>query len=473
VKNIVSLDDTTIDTFPQGGKYQKSETLEHSEPQMTYSFAELKERYLWLEAMVNHIPDFIYAKDREGRFLYANQAIIENNGLSCINDIIGRTDFDLHGKAAENARISEIEQRVIETGEPDLGFEEPALVGGDRWLMMSRVPLRNSSGEIIGVVGTSRDISARKASERLMLAQNRILELIVGSINISLLMKELAALIEGLAEGISCATVIFSTDHEAPMCEAPSVSRLPDELAEALSSASADRIREAMFGLASAHDNFHCFEISSASGRNRGLVGVFSAKNNLNKSLIEFLAGASHMAGIAIDRRQAEERIRFLVDHDALTGVMNRSSIEARLPELLASARQTSQKLAVGFIDIDNFKQVNDTLGHAVGDELLKATAARISEIVGETGMVARIGGDEFIVVLREGQERFDDVFERIRKTVAQSPSADDRGLRTHCSIGIAYFPDHGKTTSDLFKAADLAMYRAKQSGRNNVQAFS
>lgn len=472
MKTIISMDDTPTETSFQGEKCPKNVKIWHHDPQIIYSFAELKERYLWLDAMVNHIPDFIYAKDREGRFLYANQAILENNGLTCIDDIIGLTDFDLHGKAAENARIAEIEQRVIETGEPDLGFEEPALVGGDRWLMMSRVPLRDSSGAIIGVVGTSRDISARKASERLMLAQNRILGMIVDSVDISLLMKELAALIEGLSEGISCATVIFSPDNHAPMCEAPSLCRLPKRLSEALSSASADLIREAMFDLASNQDHFHCFEISSARGQNQGLVGV-SAQNELSKSLIEFLAGASHMAGIAIDRRQAEERIRFLIDHDALTGVMNRSAIEARMPELLACATRTAQTLAVGFIDIDNFKQVNDTFGHAVGDELLKATAARISQIVAQTGMVARIGGDEFIVVLHESDERFDDVFERIRNTVALAPAIDNAELQTHCSIGIAYFPDHGKTPDDLFKAADLAMYRAKQSGHNLVQVFS
>lgn len=87
-------------------------------------------RALWLEAMVNHVPDFMYAKDREGRFLYANQAIIQGNGLSSVDDIIGLTDYDLHGEAATDARISEIEQRVIETGEPDLGYEERALRGG-------------------------------------------------------------------------------------------------------------------------------------------------------------------------------------------------------------------------------------------------------------------------------------------------------------------------------------------------------
>lgn len=471
MKNRISMNDTTTDTSPLDENSPKNGDVWRTDPQTPYSFTELKERYLWLEAMVNHIPDFIYAKDRTGRFLYANQAILENNGLSCIDDIIGRTDFELHGEAAENARIDEIEQRVIETGEPDLGFEERALIGGDRWLMMSRVPLRDSNGAIIGVVGTSRDISARKASERLMLAQNRILKLIVDSIDITVLMRELAILIEGLADGISCATVIFSADNHPPFWEAPSLCRLPKRLSEALSSASADLICETMFDLAAHLDNFYCFEISSADGQNQGLVGV-SAQNNLNKSLIEFLAGASHMAGIAIDRRQAEERIRFLIDHDHLTGVMNRSAIEARLSELLASATPTAQTLAVGFIDIDNFKQINDTLGHAAGDELLKATAGRISEIVAQSGMVARIGGDEFIVVLRKSNERFEEVFERIRRAVAVTPAIENAGLRTHCSIGIAYFPDHGKTTGDLFKAADLAMYRAKQSGRNTVRVF-
>ncbi|WP_159946412.1 GGDEF and EAL domain-containing protein [Rhizobium sp. 18065] len=431
-------------------------------------------RALWLEAMVNHVPDFMYAKDRDGRFLYANRAIIEGNDLSSVDDIIGLTDFDLHGEAATDARISEIEQRVMETGEPDLGYEERAMRGGgDRWLMMSRVPLRDSSGAIIGIVGSSRDISAHKASERLMRAQNRILEMIVGSVAVPEFMDTLAELIEELAEGIRCAAVLFPPEDDIQTFKAPSAPNLQTPLFEALPSLSSRPNREAMARLAFENNGFLCFEIPSANGTNHGLIGISSTKNNLNRSLSEFLAGASRMAGIAIDRRQAEEQIRFLVVHDALTGLENRISLEARLPGILKSAELLSQKVTVGFLDLDNFKQINDTFGHAVGDELLKEVAGRLSRLTTGHDIVARIGGDEFVLVLHEHNQSFDDRLQRIRATVAQPLTIQGMDFKVSCSIGAAYYPSHGLIASDLFKAADLAMYKAKENGRNAVETFS
>lgn len=431
-------------------------------------------RALWLEAMVNHVPDFMYAKDRKGRFLYANQAIVQGNDLSSVDEIIGLTDFDLHGAAANDARISEIEQRVMETGEPDLGYEERAMRGGgDRWLMMSRVPLRDSNGAIIGIVGSSRDISARKASERLMRAQNRILEMIVGSVVIPELMNTLAELIEGLAEGIRCAAIIFSPEDGIQAFKAANAPNLLLPISEALSSSSSGPIREATARLVFENSGFFCCEIPSANGTNHGLIGISSTKNNLSPSLTEFLAGASRMAGIAIDRRHAEEQIRFLVVHDALTGLENRISLEARLPVILKSAEILSQKVTVGFLDLDNFKQINDTFGHAVGDELLKEAASRLSGLVTGNDIVARIGGDEFVLVLHENKESFDDRLQRIRATVAQPLKIQGMDFNVSCSIGVAYFPSHGLIASDLFKAADLAMYKAKENGRNAVETFS
>ncbi|MBU2328353.1 MAG: EAL domain-containing protein [Alphaproteobacteria bacterium] len=430
-------------------------------------------RALWLEAMVNHVPDFMYAKDREGRFLYANQAIIQGNGLSSVDDIVGLTDYDLHGEAATDARISEIERRVMETGEPDLGYEERALRGGgDSWLMMSRVPLRDSSGAIIGIVGSSRDISARKASERLIRAQNRILEMIVGSVAVPEFMSTLAELIEELTEGIGCAAVLFSPEDDIQTFKAPNAPNLQLPLIDALSSSSSRPNRELTARLVFEESDLLCFEIPSAKGTIHGLIGI-SSTNNLSPSLSEFLAGASRMAGIAIDRRQAEEQIRFLVIHDALTGLENRLSLEARLPGVLKSAEHLSQKVTVAFLDLDNFKQINDTFGHAVGDELLKEVAGRLSRLTTGHDIVARIGGDEFVLVLHENDESFDDRLQRIRAAVAQPLTIQGMDFTVSCSIGVAYYPWHGLVASDLFKAADLAMYKAKENGRNAVETFS
>ncbi|CUX45414.1 hypothetical protein AGR5A_Lc10053 [Agrobacterium genomosp. 5 str. CFBP 6626] len=114
--------------------------------------------------MIDHVPDFIYAKDLEGRFLFANRAIVSENGFDTVEELIGLTDADIHGDAAKLAGIPDTEARVMRTGEPDLGYEERAMRGDiDRWLMMSRVPLKDKAGNIIGVVGASRDITQKKS----------------------------------------------------------------------------------------------------------------------------------------------------------------------------------------------------------------------------------------------------------------------------------------------------------------------
>lgn len=407
-------------------------------------------RFDWLEAMINHVPDFIYAKDRSGRFLFANQAIVNANGLSCVEDLIGLTDTDLHGKAAADAKIAEIEQRVMETGEPDLGYEERALRGGpDRWLMMSRVPLRDKDGNVIGVVGASRDITARKGSERLMRAQARILEMIVGSVPLPAFFDEFAGLLEGLATGARACIRIEAGERGQPFQSGSLALSEPES------------------------DGCLRLPIPAADGGTHGAIGFSMPEERLDRNLGEFIAVAARMAGIAIDRWRAEERIRFLAEHDALTGLPNRGFLERRLASLLREAEAAGRHIAIGFLDLDNFKLINDTQGHGTGDALLKTVAARLSAAIGPDGLVARIGGDEFILVLQGDSDGFEPRLQDIRRLIGQTVTLDTIVLHVTCSIGMAYFPTHGATACELLAAADMAMYRVKDSGRNDLQIFS
>ncbi len=409
--------------------------------------SDLASRYDWLEAMINHVPDFIYAKDRAGRFLFANEAVVSANGLSCVEQLIGLTDTDLHGQAAHDAKIAEIESRVMETGEPDLGYEERALRGGpDRWLMMSRVPLRDKAGNVMGVVGASRDITARKGSERLMRTQARILEMIVGGVELDAFFLEFASLLEALATGARACIHIAGGEPIVAGSLPPSEP---------------------------GSDNCLYLSIPAADGGAHGRIGFSMPPGRMDRSLRELLSAAARMAGIAIDRWRAEERIRFLAEHDALTGLPNRGFLETRLAHILQDAEANARHVAIGFLDLDNFKLINDTQGHGTGDALLKTVAARLTAAIGEEGLVARIGGDEFILVLQGDSDGFEPRLQHIRRMIGQSVALDTIELHVTCSIGMAYFPTHGSTVSELMAAADMAMYRVKDSGRNGLQIFS
>ncbi|NTF45755.1 bifunctional diguanylate cyclase/phosphodiesterase [Rhizobium rhizogenes] len=394
----------------------------------------LSERYEWLEAMINYVPDFIYAKDREGRFLFANRAIVANNGFLDVEELIGLTDAEIH-PMADAEKIDVVEQRVMDTGKPDLGVEERRMKG-EGWLMMSRVPLRDRNGNIIGVVGASRDITARKRAEELMSAQTKLLQDVARGVDLSSFLKDAQMLLERLLDGRH---VSFAVDGGQTETVAEGAMEFP---------------------------------IFSRDGGRHGTL-VAETANGDETGLLEFLAGVAQTVGIAIDRHHDIAHIAYLAEHDALTGLPNRTRLDRKLVELLQKASRDQKHVAVAFVDLDNFKLVNDNLGHAAGDELLKVVAQRISARVGNSGIVSRIGGDEFIIVLTEN---LDPVHQRLRailEGISEPLTIDGVEIRVTCSMGVACSTEHGDTASDLFANADMALYRAKESGRNGIQMFN
>lgn len=171
-------------------------------------------------------------------------------------------------------------------------------------------------------------------------------------------------------------------------------------------------------------------------------------------------------------RKENEELIRYQATHDALTDLPNRSVFDTELENCLDMAARTGERLAVLFLDLDRFKMVNDTLGHSVGDALLVELGKRLRSCLRETDIVARMGGDEFILVLRNLSSRNDATLKADRILSAIHPPFNLEGNELHvtASIGISMYPDDGKTSEHLLKMADLALYRAKDAGRNQAQ---
>ena len=175
------------------------------------------------------------------------------------------------------------------------------------------------------------------------------------------------------------------------------------------------------------------------------------------------------------DIKSQEERIKHQAFHDALTGLPNRVLFKDRLGQAIAHADREGERLAVVFLDLDNFKRVNDSLGHQAGDQLLQETARRLKRCLRETDTVSRLGGDEFTMILRE-VARPEDTLEaagRILKALAEPFLIQGQELFITTSMGITFFPDDAKDSETLLKNADMAMYRAKDQGRNNLQLFT
>jgi len=175
------------------------------------------------------------------------------------------------------------------------------------------------------------------------------------------------------------------------------------------------------------------------------------------------------------ERKLAEQRVQFLAFFDSLTNLPNRALVQDRLSKAIATARRQREKLGVLHLDIDNFKIINDCLGHSQGDELLRCIAQRLEGSSRDEDTVARLGGDEFLISLGPINSAEDAavVAERIANELKPAFSINGHVLNVTCSIGISIFPDHGEDAETLIKNADAAMYASKSSGRNTFRFFS
>src|SRR5690606_27242756 len=175
------------------------------------------------------------------------------------------------------------------------------------------------------------------------------------------------------------------------------------------------------------------------------------------------------------DRRKAQNRLHHIAFHDELTGLPNRSYFQESLRRAMQEGHVLNRRVAVLFMDLDKFKTVNDSLGHAIGDELLVLVAKRLQACVRDYDMVSRMGGDEFTAVLTDlpSAESAAIVAEKIIRALSTPFELHGNTLRISTSIGIPVFPRDGESIGVLLKNADTAMYHAKSCGRNNFQYYT
>ncbi|RZI45031.1 bifunctional diguanylate cyclase/phosphodiesterase [Herbaspirillum sp. HC18] len=211
------------------------------------------------------------------------------------------------------------------------------------------------------------------------------------------------------------------------------------------------------------------------------LVGRYGQRHAVESAAAPMVDYDGKMLGTVLvlhdvtEARKAANRMTYLATHDALTGLPNRTLLHDRLQNALSLAERDDRKLAILFIDIDQFKNVNDSLGHDVGDRLLIEIARRFSALTRRSDTVCRQGGDEFIILLPEITEEYGpaEVAHKLLEALAELDRVDHQEIRVGGSIGIAIYPDNGRDADALIKHADLAMYHVKAAGRNGFQFFS
>ncbi|GAV25409.1 GGDEF domain-containing protein [Carboxydothermus islandicus] len=212
------------------------------------------------------------------------------------------------------------------------------------------------------------------------------------------------------------------------------------------------------------------FRIKTKNGKYKWIL-------SRGKALWDEEGKAIRMAGSHTDitlKKEMESKLEYMALYDSLTGLPNRNVFMERLKVAMMDAKRCSKKLAVFFVDLDNFKNINDSFGHLLGDKLLKKIAKRLIMGVRHTDIVSRIGGDEFAILMPDINNLDDTVIvaSRILELLNQPIKISNHELYVTVSIGIAIYPDHGKNERELLKNADIAMYKAKRKGKNNFQYF-
>ncbi len=454
---------------------------------------------LGLKAIIDELPDFFYVKDRDSRFVFANTMVARAFGIDDPEHLKGKRDFDFFDFETAR-RFFELEQEIMSSGERSLDMEE--LVSspvGDviTCRLTSKIPLRSDKGIVVGLIGVSRDITERRRQDDFRRGQAQILEMIARNEPLEMILEALVILVEAEVGGTSGAIMLLDREgrrlyHGAAPNLPGAYSRVIDGVAIGPNVGSCgtaawrgvpvivddvmtDPLWADFCAIAQQYGLRSCWSTPILTAQNNvlGTFALYSSEVRRPKPReMELVAMATHIAGIAIERKRGDERIHFMAHHDELTGLPNRAFFKERMAKTLHHARRNGRKVTVAYLDLDNFKDINDGLGHGAGDEVLKEVAARMANSVRASDMVVRLGGDEFVVVVVHQSNHDTGITRRLRelhKAVRKPIPYHDNQIAVTCSIGVSAFPSDGATAEELLANADAAMYRAKQLGRDKL----
>ncbi|MCK1789616.1 sensor domain-containing protein [Pseudomonas violetae] len=441
-----------------------------------------------LASYIDLLLDAVCAVDKQGRFVFISAACEQIFGYTA-DELIGQRMIDLV-HPADQLRTLDAAREIMD-GESKLNFENRYmrkdgrvvhLLWSARWSEVDQLR-----------IAVARDITGRKQAESRQAALYAISEAAHAAEDLLALFERIHLIIGEWLPALNF-TVALCDEHGSQLHfpyhvdEAGGAPDLPGAVTRCLCT-EVIRSGQPML-LTPGHDHaaagFEALVSSQHSpcwlgvplSSQNGTIGAVLVKSGpdgqryteQDQELLQFVCA---QVATAIERKQLHARLHHMARHDALTQLPNRTLLRERLKTSLATAHRDDGRMALLYVDLDRFKEVNDTHGHAVGDMLLQAVANRIKGCVTDSDTVARMGGDEFVVLLHRinAAQDAEQVAAKIRQVLAQPLRLDGHGMTIQTSIGIAHYPEHGTEEAQLLRHADEAMYGAKRRDRRRLDA--
>ncbi|HAA44418.1 MAG: hypothetical protein XD36_2405 [Halomonas sp. 54_146] len=421
--------------------------------------AKLRQSQAQLHALMENSTVMMALKDLNGRYTFANPQFLNTFGLTK-DELVGHNTFELFPEAyASSVWACDLEslryQRMIKA---EHVLATPA---GLRIFSSVHQVLRDEQGHPHLILTEAEDITARKLAEREMQVAAKVYEqageaivVINASGNVQSVNAAFTRITGFTAEqvlGTPALAVLYSEQGNEQGAEPSDTCHIVWELVQ--------------------KNGFWQGEVCNQ--RHDGtLFSQWLTLNSIAPDRHEEMLYVAVFSDIS-HIKESQQHAEYLATHDALTGLPNRTLFQDRLQVAIAHSRRNNQVSALMFLDLDNFKSINDTLGHDVGDELLIQVAGRLRELVREMDTVARLGGDEFTIIVTDTTiEGAEQVAKRIVESLAKPFEVRRHSLFVTSSIGLAFCPDDSDDVAGLTKAADTAMYRAKENGRDRFEVF-
>ncbi len=452
---------------------------------------ELEKSEQTYKSLFLHDPDGVYTLDKAGNFLDVNKVAEEISGYK--KEELTKLNFCDLIVPEKLPKVMQRFNKVISGSIQGLESQIIRKDGGIRDIKLTTIPLKLND-RVIGIHGIAQDITEKKNIEELQKKQKTILARIAVGEPLEQIIEYITESVEELSKGI-CSIMYYEEDHNwlrfgyGPKLDPEFIEKIDkfpvgENFASCghsaytkdlkiVSDIQTDPSWSNWKEIALTKGLRSCWSLPITSSKD-SVLGTFAVyyKESMEPkdSDIEMLKDFSHLTGIALERHYHEEKIKYLANYDSLTNLPNLRYLKEVFPKRL----QETNNLAVMFLDLDNLKPHNDTFGHSSGDKLIQEVGKRIQDVIGETNVVARMGGDEFVLLISNcnNKSMLRALADKILKAIEEPIIINGQEFSTYGSIGISLSGKHGQTFEELMKNADIAMYSMKKMGGNAFNLY-